>query len=109
MPSRRTAGKDIVGAGGSTPRPRRKSEPETRGKRSEGRVTAVPANWTEPGNTMQFIADAVTELKPSAGEIELLAYSFWEARGRQGGSPEADWFRAEQELRERAAVAATGA
>jgi hypothetical protein len=28
-----------------------------------------------------------------------IAYSFWEARGYQGGSSEEDWFRAEQELR----------
>jgi len=31
--------------------------------------------------------------------VERLAYSYWEARGFQGGSPEADWLRAEQELR----------
>jgi len=31
--------------------------------------------------------------------IAALAYSYWEARGRQGGSPEADWLRAEKELR----------
>jgi hypothetical protein len=30
--------------------------------------------------------------------IANLAYSFWEARGRQGGSSEQDWFRAESEL-----------
>jgi hypothetical protein len=30
--------------------------------------------------------------------VARLAYSFWEARGFQGGSPEADWLRAEQEL-----------
>jgi hypothetical protein len=29
----------------------------------------------------------------------LLAYSYWEARGCQGGSPEDDWLRAEQQLR----------
>jgi hypothetical protein len=31
--------------------------------------------------------------------IARLAYSYWEARGRQGGSPEEDWLRAEQQLR----------
>lgn len=31
-------------------------------------------------------------------EIEQLAYQFWEARGRPCGSPEADWFKAQQEL-----------
>jgi hypothetical protein len=32
-------------------------------------------------------------------EIARLAYSFWEARGCNSGSPEEDWFRAEKELR----------
>ena len=31
--------------------------------------------------------------------IAELAYSYWEARGFQGGSPWEDWFRAEQELK----------
>jgi hypothetical protein len=30
--------------------------------------------------------------------IAQLAYSYWEARGYQGGSPEQDWLRAEQDL-----------
>lgn len=30
--------------------------------------------------------------------IALLAYSYWEKRGCQGGSPEQDWLRAEREL-----------
>jgi hypothetical protein len=34
-------------------------------------------------------------------QIALLAYSFWASRGYQGGSPEEDWFRAEQEVRRR--------
>lgn len=32
-------------------------------------------------------------------EIARLAYSYWEKRGFQGGSPEEDWRRAERELR----------
>jgi len=36
---------------------------------------------------------------PSHDEIAVLAYSYWEARGYQGGSPEEDWLRAERELR----------
>lgn len=31
-------------------------------------------------------------------EIACLAYSYWEARGCQGGSPHEDWIRAEREL-----------
>ena len=32
-------------------------------------------------------------------EISRIAYSYWEARGYQGGSQEDDWLRAEQEYR----------
>ncbi len=31
-------------------------------------------------------------------KIALLAYSYWEARGRPGGSPDEDWFRAERQI-----------
>ena len=34
-------------------------------------------------------------------ETARIAYSFWETRGYQGGSPEEDWFHAAQELRAR--------
>ncbi|MFY9726465.1 MAG: DUF2934 domain-containing protein [Bryobacteraceae bacterium] len=39
---------------------------------------------------------------PSHDEIATLAYSYWEARGRQGGSQWEDWFRAERDLRRKA-------
>jgi hypothetical protein len=42
-----------------------------------------------------------TDSNPRREEIARLAYSYWEARGGRDGSPEADWFRAEQELRTR--------
>ncbi len=35
---------------------------------------------------------------PSHDQIAFLAYSYWEARGYQGGSPEEDWLRAERAL-----------
>jgi hypothetical protein len=31
-------------------------------------------------------------------QIALLAYQYWEARGRPIGSPDEDWFRAEQDV-----------
>jgi hypothetical protein len=43
------------------------------------------------------VATAPLEYKKTA----RLAYSYWEARGRPDGSPEEDWFRAEEELRGR--------
>jgi hypothetical protein len=33
--------------------------------------------------------------------IAQIAYGFWEARGRQAGSPVEDWVRAETEYRQR--------
>jgi len=35
---------------------------------------------------------------PNQDDIARLAYSYWEARGENGGSAEEDWFRAEREL-----------
>jgi len=45
--------------------------------------------------------DDEAALAPTHDEIAGLAYSYWEARGRQGGSPLEDWLRAEQELLKR--------
>jgi len=51
------------------------------------------------------LATTDTEGPVSQEDIARLAYSFWEARGYQGGSPEEDWRRAEEQLRERAFAA----
>lgn len=48
---------------------------------------------------------AVTEVKatmPSREEVEKLAQLYWAQRGYQDGYAEQDWFRAEQELRQKA-------
>ena len=42
-------------------------------------------------------ADPVPEA-PTHEEIATLAYHYWETRGRPIGSPEEDWFRAEQDV-----------
>ena len=47
------------------------------------------------------VAAASSDGFVSTDEIATLAFSYWERRGYQGGSPEDDWFRAESELRER--------
>jgi hypothetical protein len=39
-------------------------------------------------------------------EIEFRAYQFWEERGQPWGTPDVDWFKAEEEL---SRVKATGA
>ena len=38
---------------------------------------------------------------PTDEDVARLAYSFWEERGCREGSPDEDWFRAEQELSRR--------
>ncbi len=50
---------------------------------------------------------AEAAIRPTHDEIARLAYSYWEARGHQGGSPEEDWVRAEQELLSQQAASAT--
>jgi len=45
--------------------------------------------------------EAIFDNCSSREDIAALAYSYWEARGFQGGSPEEDWLRAEQEMRSR--------
>ena len=35
---------------------------------------------------------------PDFNHVAELAYTLWESRGRPIGSPEEDWFKAEQEL-----------
>jgi len=40
----------------------------------------------------------VVALEPDSCSIAALAYKLWEARGCPEGSPEIDWFLAEQEL-----------
>jgi hypothetical protein len=45
------------------------------------------------------ISRQIPAATPSREEVERLAYSFWESRGKPHGSPWEDWFRAERELR----------
>jgi hypothetical protein len=46
-------------------------------------------------------AGGSTAPEPKREQIARLAYSYWEARGCEGGSAEEDWARAERELRAR--------
>ena len=56
----------------------------------------------EPGLAPEEAMTADDEMSaPANDRIAELAYSYWEARGSQGGSPWEDWFRAEQELKRR--------
>ena len=80
---------NIVAA--STAPVRRKSASPKRIARPTAVEVAAPASESE-------IAAEVTPAASLQDAVARLAYSYWEARGYQGGSPEADWLRAEQEL-----------
>ncbi|MDQ6664073.1 MAG: DUF2934 domain-containing protein [Acidobacteriota bacterium] len=44
------------------------------------------------------IVETAAEVLYDRDAIARLAYSYWEARGRQGGSEAEDWLRAEKEF-----------
>lgn len=51
-----------------------------------------------PMRTPRSAASRASETTPSRDLIAARAYSYWEARGCQGGSAEEDWYRAIHEL-----------
>ena len=56
----------------------------------------------EPGLVPAEVMGADDEMSaPTEEQIAELAYTYWESRGFQGGSPWEDWFRAEEELKRR--------
>ena len=54
--------------------------------------TTVPNMFEREGLSMLQLTPAEHEA------VEKRAYRLWEERGRPVGTPEADWFRAKQEL-----------
>ena len=53
---------------------------------------------SEPVGAAIMETEVISDNFPSHEDVAVLAYSYWEARGFQGGSPEEDWLRAEQEM-----------
>lgn len=51
--------------------------------------------------TTNFEIERETEEEEEHERIAVLAYEFWQERGCPIGSPEVDWFRAEEEIRGR--------
>lgn len=74
-------------------------------------MTRKGESTTNP-NTKSVTAPPEVEYTVSVEDHEAmarLAYCFWEARGCPIGSPEEDWYRAENELRQPAVRAFAGA
>jgi hypothetical protein len=57
-----------------------------------------PSSNVEVAQSPETNRDALSSEVSKREKIALLAYSYWEQRGCQGGSPEEDWFRAEREI-----------
>jgi hypothetical protein len=74
-----------------------------RNKQSRREDVTAREDIARPGLPVAETVEAeIVELPQD--EIALLAYSYWEERGRPEGSPEEDWYRAEAELRQRRAA-----
>lgn len=102
MARKRNTGSEPIVSGGASPAPEKRTA--ARPKPTRNHTHTVPSALVGP-------APAVVAAPLSASldldEVARLAYSYWEARGWQGGSAEEDWLRAEQELRGRLACAAS--
>lgn len=66
--------------------------------RAPRKAKAALAPVAVPAGAPGVAAPALLEFRIDHQAIAALAYSYWEARGRTDGSPQEDWYRAEQEL-----------
>jgi hypothetical protein len=70
-------------------------------RKAATKPTAAAAHKHHSKKNAEPVVEAIVVNAPkliTQEAIAQLAYSYWEARGRQGGSPEQDWLRAEEEL-----------
>jgi hypothetical protein len=69
---------------------------------SKAKVTPSKATHKHHSNkTVEAVVEqssVSTTITLPPDSIASLAYSYWEARGRQGGSAEQDWLQAESDL-----------
>lgn len=111
MTQKRTTENDLV-VSGSAAATRRSKAARPRSKHSatpaeapvisaaaEPETAAPTSTVPSTSSAITTVAPTVTIVEPAHADIARLAYSYWEARGFQGGSPEEDWLRAEVEIR----------
>jgi Protein of unknown function (DUF2934) len=117
MTQKRTSENDLIATGNAAAARRKAARPRTKHSTApaEGPVvsaspvpeTAEPvAILSEPALPVPGVEAVVISMQPVRDEVARLAYSYWEARGCQGGSAEEDWLRAEMEIRSAATVTA---
>lgn len=69
---------------------------------ASARTAAKPVQ--DPLAESQKHSEVASPIAPDSQEVARLAFSYWESRGCQGGSPEDDWYRAEEELQNHGAA-----
>lgn len=80
-------------------------------KKKRAKKTGIAEEFVQPQKLSAMASEkkAASESSNSAvsgqEKIALLAYAYWEQRGRPSDSPDEDWFRAEQEINSRMNVA----
>jgi hypothetical protein len=106
MARKRNEARSISGEGAAAPATHRRS---VRASVTPSSVSAPVSASSEPQPAAvpeTTVVETPTAVISSQDEIAKLAFSYWEARGCQGGSPEEDWARAEQEVHSRRKVSA---
>lgn len=82
---------------------RRKTAANTRTRKKASETVVEVSSDAVATAPVEQTTESPATYQPTYAEIAALAYSLWEARGCQGGSPEEDWLVAEQQLRLRTA------
>jgi hypothetical protein len=101
MATKRNSENKVSMPSGAAAVPARRKSSATRASRPP----VVEASVTPEVAFVESATEVTTEVTNDV--VARLAYSYWEARGYQGGSPEEDWLRAEQELRASIALIAS--
>jgi hypothetical protein len=104
MSRKRNVSENATGSAAAPARAKKTATTTTHSRRTkatatEPETTAAPAVDATPQAAEPETVTAQATPQATDEQIARLAYSYWEARGHQGGSPEEDWTRAEQELR----------
>jgi len=99
MAKKRTSENELVVSPAAAPVPARRKTTAASHKKHKPAIS-VAEPLAEPA------APPAATYDPTHEEISALAYTYWVARGRQGGCAEEDWLRAEIELRASRAVSA---
>ena len=94
MARKRVSENPVVVSGGAAAVPARRKTAVRRSPRTPVEIS----NELQAEPSLGEVVAESAAAAPTPEQIAKLAYSLWLARGGQGGSPEEDWLRAEQQL-----------